>query len=133
MRVFRDLDLVEQLGSGIPRILEHYPCSIYHFSPHFIRLVLPYAEGFDEIAGQASDQVTDQAADQAEKLLSYCSTPRTMKEIMDHLHLSHRPHFRKALLTPLLKTGKLIQTIPEKPSSPNQRYVASADSARNAP
>jgi ATP-dependent DNA helicase RecG len=32
MRVFRDLDMVEQMGSGVPRILEHYPKSIYHFS-----------------------------------------------------------------------------------------------------
>jgi len=46
MRVFRDLDRVERLGSGVPRILERYPRSIYRFSPNFIRLVLPYAEGF---------------------------------------------------------------------------------------
>lgn len=31
MRIFRDLELVEQLGSGIPRILQYYPRSIFHF------------------------------------------------------------------------------------------------------
>ena len=48
MRVFRDLDMVEQLGSGVPRILAHYPRTVYRFTPNFIRLVLPYAEGFDQ-------------------------------------------------------------------------------------
>ncbi|MFA6699322.1 MAG: RNA-binding domain-containing protein, partial [Thiomicrospira sp.] len=29
MRVFRDLDMVEHLGSGVPRILQFYPKSSY--------------------------------------------------------------------------------------------------------
>gem|GEM_PF-1550946 len=33
MRVFRDLDMVEQLGSGVPRILEYYPRSITDSAP----------------------------------------------------------------------------------------------------
>jgi predicted HTH transcriptional regulator len=119
MRVFRDLDMVEQLGSGVPRILEHYPRSVYHFTPNFIRLVLPYAEGFD----QASDQVSDQASDQADKLLQFCTVPRSIKEIMQHLGLSHRTYFRNILLRPLITSGKLALTIPDKPSSPNQRYI----------
>ena len=121
MRVFRDLDMVEQLGSGVPRILAHYPRSIYHFTPNFIRLVLPYAEGFD----QASEQATGQATGQAEVLLMYCETPRSTKEMMQHLDLSHRENFRDTLLLPLLASGKLELTIPDKPKSPKQRYVAS--------
>lgn len=119
MRVFRDLDLVEQLGSGVPRILEHYPRSIYRFSPNFIRLVLPYAEGFYQAAGQASDQVSDQA----DKLLQFCAIPRSIKEMMQHLGLSHRTYFRNTLLHPLIASGKLALTIPDKPSSPKQRYI----------
>jgi predicted HTH transcriptional regulator len=46
MRVFRDLEMVEQLGSGVPRILAHYPPSSYMFTAHFIRLVLPFAESY---------------------------------------------------------------------------------------
>ncbi|MDO8954945.1 MAG: putative DNA binding domain-containing protein [Gammaproteobacteria bacterium] len=116
MRVFRDLDMVEQLGSGVPRILAYYPRSIYHFTPNFIRVVLTFTEDFD--------QATDQATDQASKLLLFCETPRSVKEIMEHLGLSHRPHFRNTLLFPLMASRKLAQTIPEKPSSPNQRYIA---------
>jgi len=116
MRVFRDLDMVEQLGSGVPRILEHYPRSVYCFTPNFIRLVLPFAEGYD----QATDQVTDQA----EALLQFCITPRSTKEMMQHLGLSHHPHFRNRFLLPLIVSGKLALTIPDKPKSPNQRYIA---------
>ena len=34
MRVFRDLDLVEQLGSGVHRILSVYDASVFHISEH---------------------------------------------------------------------------------------------------
>jgi ATP-dependent DNA helicase RecG len=43
---------------------------------------------------------------------------------MQHLGLSHREHFRDTLLLPLIASGKLAPTIPDKPSSPNQRYIA---------
>ena len=141
MRIFKDLDMVEQLGSGIPRILEHYPRSIYHFTTNFIRLVFPYAEGFkhinlpiteqvkvnDKAISQVTGQATDQATDQAEILLKYCSIPRTSKEIMEHLNLTHRQHFRDAILHPLIASGKIKRTIPDKPSSPNQQYVVTGN------
>src|SRR5699024_12221010 len=41
MRVYRDLEMVEQLGSGVPRILEYYDENCFIFFPHFIRTVLP--------------------------------------------------------------------------------------------
>ncbi|HHC25276.1 MAG TPA: winged helix-turn-helix transcriptional regulator [Desulfobacterales bacterium] len=41
MRVFKDLELVEYLGSGMPRILKAYPRESYTFSSHFIRTSFP--------------------------------------------------------------------------------------------
>lgn len=38
MRVFKDLDLVEQLGTGIIRILKSYDKDVYEFSDNFIRV-----------------------------------------------------------------------------------------------
>lgn len=38
MRVFKDLDLVEQLGTGIIRILKVYEKDVYEFSQNFIRV-----------------------------------------------------------------------------------------------
>ena len=42
MRVFRDLELVEHLGTGIRKILKKYDKNIYHFFPHFIRVSIKY-------------------------------------------------------------------------------------------
>ena len=49
MRIYKDLDFVEQLGSGIPRILEFYNKDDFRFSESFLRIILP--------ASQATQQV----------------------------------------------------------------------------
>ena len=38
MRIFRDVGLVENLGFGIPKILESYDRSCFEFSDHFLRM-----------------------------------------------------------------------------------------------
>ena len=43
MRVFKDLGLVEQLGSGMSRILQSYDRSIFEISDHFIKVVFPFS------------------------------------------------------------------------------------------
>ena len=44
MRVFKDLELVEHLGTGIRKILKKYDKSIYQFYPHFIIVSIKYNE-----------------------------------------------------------------------------------------
>ena len=44
MRVFRDVEMVEALGSGMPVILRKYGREAYEFSEHFIHLVMPANE-----------------------------------------------------------------------------------------
>ena len=41
MRVFKDLDMVEQLGSGVPRILESYSRDCFNFSQNFLKMAFP--------------------------------------------------------------------------------------------
>ena len=38
MRVFKDVQLVEQLGSGMERIMSVYDKSIFEFLPNFLRV-----------------------------------------------------------------------------------------------
>ncbi|MBP5724259.1 MAG: putative DNA binding domain-containing protein [Bacteroidales bacterium] len=45
MRVFRDVEMVEALGSGMPVILREYGREAYTFMSHFIRLTLPVGKG----------------------------------------------------------------------------------------
>ena len=46
MRVFKDLDIVEYLGSGMPRILRAYPKESFIFTANFIRTVSAHAAPF---------------------------------------------------------------------------------------
>lgn len=43
MRVFKDVGLVEQLGSGMSRILKAYDKNIYEISEHFIKVIFPFS------------------------------------------------------------------------------------------
>jgi len=80
-----------------------------------------------DAAGNIVPQVTEQDAEQDErnkKILDFCNTPRTTSEIMTHLGLTHREHFRAEILQPLLSKGLIFPTIPGKPKSPKQKYYS---------
>jgi len=134
MRVFKDLEMVEYLGSGVPRILRKYPRSIFTFSPNFIRITFPYEKSLDGGQTTLTDQATDQATDQddrLERVLQFCTVPRSRMEIQEFLGLKHRRSFKETVLQPLLESGLLIQTIPGKPSSPKQRYITQSEHKEN--
>lgn len=57
MRVFKDLDIVEHLGTGIRKILKKYDRSIYHFYPHFIRVSINYTQNEFEYDNKKSQVV----------------------------------------------------------------------------
>lgn len=42
MRVFKNVGLVEQLGSGMSRILKFYDKNIFNISDHFIKVIFPF-------------------------------------------------------------------------------------------
>jgi ATP-dependent DNA helicase RecG len=48
MRVFRDLEIVEQLGSGIPRILKTYGRDAFEIRKSFLRVVFYYTKPLPE-------------------------------------------------------------------------------------
>jgi len=68
-------------------------------------------------------QVTAQV-DKQEIIIEFCKEPKTASEIMEHLQLTHREHFRKHILKPLLENGILHMTIPDKPNSSKQKYYS---------
>jgi predicted HTH transcriptional regulator len=58
MRVFKDVELVDELGSGMKRILEAYDRSVFETTPSFIIVTFHCASGFErseeEIAKETS-------------------------------------------------------------------------------
>jgi len=64
MRVFRDVDLVEQLGSGMSRILDAYDQSVFSFEDEFLIVTFPFANGFGTtVAEKVTDYIADNVAD----------------------------------------------------------------------
>ncbi|MCL2135317.1 MAG: putative DNA binding domain-containing protein [Candidatus Bathyarchaeota archaeon] len=57
MRVFKDVGLVEQLGSGMSRILEIYDPSIFTFEDEFLIVTFPFTKGFTLPRGNVNGNV----------------------------------------------------------------------------
>ena len=55
-------------------------------------------------------------------IIDFCSTPRSMAEIMERLGLKHRYNVKHRYIDPLIEGGFLVMTIPEKPNSRDQKY-----------
>jgi len=69
-------------------------------------------------------QVTMQATPQAEAVLRFCAEAKSRSEIQAHLQLKDRDHLRKMILQPLMEAGLLLQTLPDKPTSPKQQFIS---------
>ena len=129
MRVYRDIELVESLGSGIPRILRAYGEDSFKFTDNFIRITFPisshdHASG--HASGHASDHASDHASAQVKKLLSVLSGEKGRSELQELLSIKNRDYFRTDYLVPAVNNGYIELTIPDKPNSQNQKYRLTA-------
>lgn len=62
------------------------------------------------------------------KLIDFCKIPRTRKEIADYLGVKTVFYVMKHYIQPLLDSKVLAMTIPDRPSSKNQRFYTVLDS-----
>ena len=65
-----------------------------------------------------------EAARTEEALLAYCNVPRSRKEIANFLGIETLYYVTTHFIRPLLAKGDLRMTIPERPGSRKQRFVA---------
>ena len=56
-------------------------------------------------------------------ILVFCSTPHSKAEIADYCGYKNNKNFTKKYLRPLLDSGTLKMTIPNKPNTRNQKYI----------
>lgn len=59
-----------------------------------------------------------------ENLLHFCTVPRTRQEIAKFLGIKSVPYAVTTYVTPLVEKGLITLSLPEKPRSPKQRYIA---------
>lgn len=80
----------------------------------------------DQASDQAGDQANDPTVeDNIERLLYFCKEPRSKAEIQKFLNVKSTRYVWQHYIIPILNDGKLQRTIPDKPSSPKQKYVRS--------
>jgi ATP-dependent DNA helicase RecG len=137
--VFHRLEFAERQGSGLRRIIEETE-RLYGYTEDYAPRFVSTSTDFHAVLTNMNrdldadlhgdlDGATMQVTMQDKRiaaLLEFCSIPRTRDEIQQHLGLANRDYFRKNILKPLLETGRLRMTIPDKPNSKNQQYVAVA-------
>ncbi len=68
---------------------------------------------------------TVETSNAADTLLDYCRIPRSRQEIADYLGVKTAFYAIQHYVRPLLETGELVMTIPDKPKSRNQRFFSS--------
>jgi ATP-dependent DNA helicase RecG len=156
-RFFKEIGRADELGSGVRKLFRY--CQAYGgANPELVendifRFILPLpsleqmpensagvrvisivdtsVQVTEQVTEQATEQATEQSTEQEAKLLEFCRTPRSREEIQAFLNLKHREHFRAEILKPLLEKGLLSPTIPEKPTSPKQKYYAAQHEGDN--
>ena len=138
IRVFKDVDLIENIGSGVLRILDAYDKNCFIFMDHFLRVSFKYRENpfeYDEKTDKKTNKKTDKKTDkktnkkiknkpQEKDLLNFCKEAKTLKEITIHFGFKDIATFKKNYINPLLENGSLQLTIPEQPRNRNQKYIA---------
>jgi predicted HTH transcriptional regulator len=132
-RVFRELDLIEQWGTGIRRIFQEAEKQGLP-EPQIIevgmrvKVIVPLKEAIVipqgvESPTQSPAQSPTQSDKQINKLIQCLQDgEKSAGELRNMLGLKHRQTFRENYLHPALEQGVIERTIPEKPNSRLQKY-----------
>lgn len=145
MRIYRDVELVESLGSGIPRILRAYGEDCFKFTNNFIRITLPVSVYDDDHdSNHTSDhegtklapswhQVSVQVSEQVKLLIhSIKDKELSVDEIMEvyktvyKLVYKSKWYFKKHTIQPAILEGYVEMVYPDSPNHPKQKYRLTA-------
>lgn len=138
----KELDLTEGRSTGIPKILRVMkangsPMPIFETDDEhsYFLIRLPIHQGFliqdtdfidnNQIGESTTPQATPQATPQVKKLVEVLQGELdglSKQALMNKLGLKDGKYFRKAYLLPALEQGVIEMMIPDKPSTPKQRY-----------
>ena len=128
MRIYRDVELVESLGSGIPRILKAYGEDSFKFTDNFIRITFPVSVQAG-VVDHASDYVSVQVSVRVKSLIiifeeremSVGEILKVYKLVYKQMYKSHW-YFKKHFIVPAIQENLVEMTYPNIPNHPNQKY-----------
>ncbi|MEA3422789.1 MAG: putative DNA binding domain-containing protein [Bacillota bacterium] len=124
-KFFKEIGWVDELGSGVRNIYKYN--KIYSGAdPEFIegdvfKTIIPLTPQ-DTPEDTTEDTPQDDA--RTHEILMFCKTPKSRQEIQDHIGVKDSSDFSKRFLNPLIKGGLLKRTLPNKPTSPKQKYFS---------
>lgn len=76
----------------------------------------------EDVAGGIAGGIARGIADNTFKVLDFARDASSRKDILIHLSLVNNANNFENYIQPLVSTGWLTMTIPDKPTSPNQKY-----------
>ena len=138
--LFHRMKYMERRGSGLKKIItetEKLPGYTEQLKPEFFSNASDFwvkLKNVNYIQGNCTPQIKlqvnlqDNLQDNLQvtifnQILSFCMLPRSKKEITEFCGYKDTRSFTSHYIKPLLESGQLKMTLPEKPSSRNQKYV----------
>ena len=140
MRIYRDVELVESLGSGIPRILRTYGPDCFHFTDNFIRITFPVGvrgsvqagvqatahdgtqvAAHDDKSVQVSVQVKSLVVSMKDEELSVAEMQKVYKLVYKQVYKSSW-YFKRHFVMPAIEQGLIEMVYPDSPNHPRQKY-----------
>lgn len=147
-KIFREIGLADELGSGV-RNITNYSKVYSGDEPIFedgeiFKAKVPLVKVLNEMKVNEVNKMTVkefnealvysnkapvEALDKApvetlDKIIIYCEEPKTAIQIMNYLGYKNIKRFRRDYIKPLVEKGILKMTIPDKPTSRNQKYIS---------
>lgn len=141
-KVFREVSLADELGSGMRNTYKYtklYSGGVPEFlEGDVFKTIIPLSSAATSMVGPDGNQDTPQDNLQDtpqdnlqekvnqvvyEKIIEFCIEPKSKREIVEHFGLKDIREFTNRYIKPLLESGKLKMTIPDKPTSRYQKYV----------
>lgn len=116
------LGLTENRYSGIPTV-RRLMAQAGLPEPEFVDT----HDSFKVVLRKARSEQAFSADEGARDLVAFCSVPRSRSEIAEYLGLGSVPYASRVYIAPAVKEGLLRMTMPDKPRSANQRYVAASE------
>lgn len=128
-KFFKEIGYAEELGSGVRNFYKYCKAYAGHNPTledgNLFKMTLP-VNFFKEENKQLSPKnkkVQDKKVQDKYKIIEFCKTPKSKTEIMEMLGYKSKHRFAEKI-NALIAEGLIKQTIPDKPTSKNQKYYS---------